>query len=128
MKKLLTVILFTTAIISTGCDNGKKVANLNDLKISFEYREVAGNKFEFRNTSTPEFTRSDFWFRFEGKVISVRKSENWYHCYGTGTYSMIMHYKPEAEIPMDSIYTSKEFTMEITGVADSVWRDAVPVE
>lgn len=128
MKKLLTVILFVTAIICTGCDNGKKVANLNDLKISFEYREVADNKFEFRNTSTPEFARADFWFRFEGKVISVRESENWYPCYGTGTYNMVMQYKPEAEIPLDSIYTSKEFTMTITGIPDSVWRAAVPVE
>lgn len=128
MKKLLTIILFTTVLICTGCEKEKKVANLDELKISFEYREVTANKFEFRNTSTPEYTRADFWFRLDGKVISVRESENWYFCYGKGTHSMIMHYKPEAKIPLDSIYTSKEFTMTITGVPDSIWRAAVPVE
>ena len=54
------------AFVFSSCEK-KQVADLTNLTLSFEYREVVNdkydnNKVEIRSTSTPSFVAPDIWY------------------------------------------------------------------
>ncbi len=134
MKKLLTITFCVVAFVFTSCEK-KQVANPANLTLSFEYREVVNdqfnnqnNKVEIRSTSTPSFVAPDIWYDWgydTGIAIMIGDGE---HFLNIGTYNVNMLYKPGVEPDFDAIHASRTLTMQVTGVPDSVWRAAVPVE
>ena len=133
MKKIVSIFLLS-ALVFSACEleHNIELANANP-EISFEYREVVNDKydnhkFEFRNTSTPESTQPYYWYYFQDAAIAIGSGgERYYNA--LGTYSVTVQYKPGIKgVDPDKIFKSKDFTITITGVEDSVWRAATPVE
>lgn len=132
MKKIVSIFMLS-ALVFSACESKRKIelANANP-EISFEYREVANDKydnhkFEFRNTSIPEFTQPYYWYYFQDAAIAIGSGGDRYYN-ALGTYSVTVLYKPGVTEDPDEILKSKDFTISITGVEDSVWRAATPIE
>lgn len=133
MKKLLTFTFCVVAFVFSSCEK-KQVADLTNLTLSFEYREVVNdkydnNKVEIRSTSTPSFVAPDIWYDWgydSGIAIMIGGGEHFFN--NTGTYNVNMLYKPAVEPDLNAIHASRTLSMQVTGVPDSVWRAAVPVE
>lgn len=134
MKKILLLVIAALAIVA--CEKQKKVADAKDMEISFEYRNIQTDSlhsfvphFEFRNTTTPEYTRPDFWWYFKGGTGDIAPFIG-----ETGdryvsiidTYNVTLQYKPAVEPDPNAVLAERTFTINITGVADSVWHTAVP--
>ena len=132
MKKIVSIFLLS-ALVFSACESKKKNELANaDPEISFEYREVANDKydnhkFEFRNTSIPEITQPYYWYYFQDAAIAIGSGGDRYYN-ALGTYSVTVLYKPGVTEDPDDILKSKDFTITITGVEDSVWRAATPIE
>ncbi len=131
MKKLSFIALCVLALTFVACEK-KQVANPSDLVISFEYREVqdtivSTNKIEIRSTSTPSYVAPDLWYYFDANQ-AIRIGDSYQRFYSTGTKNVKVLYKPGVAPDFDAIHASQEFTISITGVTDSIWRAATPVE
>lgn len=134
MKKLLTVTLCAiVALFICSCEK-KQVANPANLTLSFEYREVVNdihnnNKVEIRSTSTPSFVAPDIWYDWGAETgIAIMIGDGKHYFNNTGKYNVTMLYKPAVEPDVDAIHASRTLSMQVTGVPDSIWRAAVPVE
>ena len=130
MKKIL--FFFAAALVIAGCESQEAIKyGTAQPEISFEYREVGDRKVEFRNTSTPEFTREYFWWYFHNGKDNIAPyigAEGW-RFLPTATYTVTMQYKPgKIAGTYDKVLKTCTFTMTITGVADSVWHVATPKE
>ena len=138
MKKLLTIILSAIAFVFSSCEK-KQVADPAKLTLTFEYREVERTeqeikrniqyKIELVSTSTPSFVAPDIWYDWgydTGIAIMIGDGKHYFN--NTGTYNVTMLYKPAVEPDQNAIHASRTLTMQVTGVTDSIWRAAIPIE
>lgn len=126
-----TFLLLMVALAFVACEQKKQVAQ--NPKISFEYREVVDSvvggiqAIDIRSTSEPEYIAPDLWYYY-GTEIAEQIGDGHHRFPAIGTYNVVVLYKPGVEPDLDAVHASKNFTITITGVADSIWRDATPVE
>ena len=129
MKHKLFLLAFA-AILFAGCEK-KQVADVKDLTISFEYREVEGATgycdFEFRSTSTPSYVAPDLWYDF-GKDHAMAIGDGHHRFKTAGTYNVTVMYKPGVDPEPNKIHASRTFTFTLTGVSDSTWKAATPTD
>jgi hypothetical protein len=120
-------------LVFSSCEK-KQVADPANLTLSFEYREVVNDiyknkKVEIRSTSTPSFVAPDIWYDWgAGSGIAIMIGDGHRFFNSTGTYKVNMLYKPVVEPNLNAIHASRTFSMQVTGVPDSVWHAAVPIE
>lgn len=140
MRKFILITMCAGLFLITGCKQQKRVPQKNEIQLSFMYREVvsdseAVNKFEYRNTSTPDYMLSDdMWYKFRDRVThpsaSIADAIGDGHYYiekTTSEFSFRMLYKPAIDPEPDDVYVSRKFKIVITGVCDSIWRNAEPL-
>jgi hypothetical protein len=94
-----------------------------------EIKSNIQHKIEIASTSTPSYVAPDIWYDWgydSGIAIMIGDDKHYFNY--TGTYNVTMLYKPAVEPDPNAIHASRTFTMQVTGVRDSIWRAAIPIE
>lgn len=127
------ILLFALAAIALCACEKKQVADPKNMEISFEYREVEDTIYhhtytlDFRSTSTPSYIAPNLWYYWnDGLAISIGDGHRYFD--HAGDYTVDVLYKPGVEPDFNAVHASRQFTITITGSADSIWHAAIPVE
>lgn len=132
MKHTQFFLAFVVAAALCSCEKGKNAEPIKNAQVSFEYREVVNDlydnhKVEFRNTSTPADLKAYSW-RFNGDptydAAPAANYEEFWHYFATiGTRTVVLTCKDANAF----LYTDT-FSISITGVLDSIWKPATPIQ
>ena len=122
-------MLVVVPFLFTSCEK-KQVPNKDAVTLAFEYREVDASrcKVEIRSTSTPSYIADDLWYYFRNEYATMIGDGYRYFNLNAETIKVSVWYKPGVAPNYNEIYVSKDFVIDITGVADSIWRSARPIE
>ena len=121
------ILLFALAAVAICACEKKQVADPKNMEISFEYREVDTRIIEYRSTSTPSYIAPDLWYYWnDGTAIAIGDGHHIFSALGDVNVTVL--YKPGVEPDFDAVHNSRQFTITITGLADSIWHAATPIE